>query len=282
MKGYRNFIIILSVLMVLYIVMEINRPKPVNWNVTLSKDDKIPYGGYIIYQQLRNLFPRARVQSFRTPLYNQLNNFNGSNTAYVLLTPNFSPSIADVNEIKNYVTRGNYVLASANVFHRMFLDSLKIKLDAHYSISSKDSTSTNFVNPTLKSPANYTFLHTTIDQYFSSLDTARTVILGINNHQQPDYIKINYGEGAFLIHANPVCFSNYFLLHNSNASYAAKALSYIPANVSTVFWDEYYKLGPAGASTPLRFLLSNEYLTWALRLALVGLVLYVLFQMKRR
>ena len=59
-------------------------------------------------------------------------------------------------------------------------------------------------------------------------------------------------------------------------------MSYIPANVSTVFWDEYYKLGPAGASTPLRFLLSNEYLTWALRLALVGLVLYVLFQMKRR
>ena len=157
MKGYRNFIIILSVLMVLYIVMEINRPKPVNWNVTLSKDDKIPYGGYIIYRQLRNLFPRARVQSFRTPLYNQLNNFNGSNTAYVLLTPNFSPSIADVNGIKNYVTRGNFVLASANVFHRMFLDSLKIKLDAHYSISSNDSTSTNFVNPTLKSPANYTF-----------------------------------------------------------------------------------------------------------------------------
>jgi hypothetical protein len=268
--------------MLLYIITELNRPKPVDWRVTLSKEDKIPYGGYIIYEQLKSLFPAAPARSFRTPLYNQVNNFGDRNTAYIVLTSNFNPSRSDVDELKSYVSKGNYFFAAANVFHRMFLDSLKTKTDAHYSISSADSTSTNFVNPALKSPVNYTFLHTTIDQYFSTIDTSRTVVLGINNHDEPDFIKINYGSGAFFIHANPVCFSNYFLLTNRNASYTAKALSYIPANVSTIYWDEYYKVGRIGATTPLRFLLENEYLRWALRLALVGLILYVLFQMKRR
>jgi hypothetical protein len=268
--------------MLLYIITELNRPKPVDWRVTLSKEDKIPYGGYIIYEQLKSLFPAAPARSFRTPLYNQVNNFRDRNTAYIVLTSNFNPSRSDVDELKSYVSKGNYFFAAANVFHRMFLDSLKTKTDAHYSISSADSTSTNFVNPALKSPVNYTFLHTTIDQYFSTIDTSRTVVLGINNHNEPDFIKINYGSGAFFIHANPVCFSNYFLLTNRNASYTAKALSYIPANVSAIYWDEYYKVGRIGATTPLRFLLENEYLRWALRLALVGLILYVLFQMKRR
>lgn len=282
MKGYRNFIIAFAVVLTIYVIAEVNRPKPVNWSVTLSKNDKIPYGGFIIFQQLHHLFPGVTIQSIRAPLYGQINNFEEGNTAYIILSPKFQPYPTDVHEMKNYVSKGNYVFASADVFDRTFLDSVKTRLDAHYSISSKDSTSTNFVNPAFKSPVNYTFFHTTIDQYFSKIDTAKTVVLGMNNHHEPDFIKIPYGEGAFFIHANPICFSNYFLLRDNNASYAAKALSYLPAEVTTIYWDEYYKSGRDGADTPMRFLLSNEYLRWALRLALIGLVLYVLFQMKRR
>jgi hypothetical protein len=37
-----------------------------------------------------------------------------------------------------------------------------------------------------------------------------------------------------------------------------------------------------GASTPLRFFLTNDFLRWALRLSVFGLILYILFEMKRR
>ncbi|MDB5246671.1 MAG: hypothetical protein JWQ40_1065 [Segetibacter sp.] len=282
MKGYRNFIIVFAVVLVLYIVTEVNRPKPVNWTVTLSKNDKIPYGGFIMYQQLKDLFRNATVQSFREPLYEQINNFDESNTAYIVLTPTFNPSNADVLEMKNYVSKGNYFFASANAFSKSFLDSFNVATGTRYSINVKDTTSINFVNPSVRSATNYTFQTGTIDQYFSKIDTAKVVLLGINNHREPNFIKIPYGEGAFFLHANALCFSNYFLLFKNNASYTAKALSYIPAEVTSIYWDEYSKLGRAGAATPLRFLLSNEYLRWALRLGIIGLVLYVLFQMKRR
>lgn len=282
MKGYRNFIIIFSVLLVLYVLMEVYKPKPIDWSVTLSKDDKIPYGGYIIYQRLKDFFPAMPHRSFRTPLYDQVNNFNSNNTAYLILTPQFEPSGADLKEMKRYLSEGNHVFLSANEFAKNFLDTFQLKTDARITYGKQDSTSINFVNTSVKSPANYTFYRSTIDQYFSRIDTASTIVAGVNNHREANFIKIPVGNGALFVHANPICFSNYFLLHKDNASYAAKALSYIPANVSAIYWDEYYKLGRAGATTPLRFLLSNQYLRLALWLALAGIVLYVIFQMKRK
>ena len=269
-------------LLVLYTVIEANKPKPVDWSVTLSKNDKIPYGGFVFFQQLQDLFPNVAIHTCSTPLYEQINNSYKKNTAYLLISSTFAPSQSDVVEMKNYVEKGNYIFASADQFQRAFLNAFKLETGTRFSLLTKDSTSINFVNPALRSSKDYTFYRATIDAYFTKTDTAKSIILGANNHRQPDFIKVPYGKGAFFIHSNPVCFSNYFLLHGNNASYASKALSYIPANVTEVFWDEYYKARRQGASTPFRFLLSNEYLRWAFRLALIGLLLYVLFEMKRR
>jgi predicted nucleic acid-binding protein len=72
------------------------------------------------------------------------------------------------------------------------------------------------------------------------------------------------------------------MLYKNNKEYTAKALSYIPADIETIHWDEYYKLGREGASTPLRFFLNDAFLRWALWLTTAGLLIYIFFQMKRR
>ena len=282
MKGYRNFVIIFSVLFILYAVAEINKPKPVDWTVSISKTDKNPYGGFIIYNQLKNIFPQAAIQSFRTPVFNQVHNLRQTNTAYFIISPSFTPSASDFGSVKQYVAKGNYVIASANMFNQPFLDSFGLETAALLSLKLTDSSGINFVNPALKAARNYTFPQAAIDQFFSKIDTAKTTILCINHKGKPVFIKIPFGKGAFFLHANPICFSNYFLLFNNNASYTSKALSYIPVSVSKIYWDEFYKSGPEGATTPLRFFLSNEYLRWALRLAVAGLLLYVFFGIKRR
>ena len=282
MKGYKRFVIYFSVLLILYVLTELNKPQPIDWTVTISQIHKSPYGGYIISQRLKDIFPFADIQTYRTPVYDQVNNYRDTNTAYILMGPTFNPSKEDMNELKNYVVTGNYAFLSYQSLPNSFLDSFKIKTNTRFTFDTKDSTSINFVSPAIKSPKNYTFLRSTIDEYFSKIDTAYTVVLGTNDRGDANFIKIPYGDGAFFIHINPLCFSNYFLLHNDNALYASKALSFIPAKVSKVYWDEYYKLGRGGASTPFRFLLSNEYLRWALRVAMIGLILYVLFQMKRK
>lgn len=283
MKGYRSFIIIFSVLFILYVVAEINKPKPIDRTVTISRSDKNPYGGYIIYNQLQHIFPAAAIQPSRTQIYEQVKNLPETNTAYFIISATLRPTATETNKMKNYVGKGNYIIASANDFYTPFLDSLGVEATTPVSFKPNDSTSINFVNPALKETKNYTFLQGTIDQYFSKIDDGKTTILSINNNHKPVFLKVPYGKGAFFIHAAPLCFSNYFLLFRHNASYTSKALSYIPQNVSKIYWDEFYKSEQKqGRTTPFRFFLSNEYLRWALRLALIGLLLYIFFEMKRR
>lgn len=281
MRG-KVFIIIFSVLFILYIIAELNRPRKVDWTVTLSRKDKNPYGGYIIFDQLKHLFPTAEIQSSNTSVYKQLDNFSQTNTAYFIISPVLRPTADATTRMKNYVRKGNYIIASANMFYTPFLDSLGIETTTPVYFRPKDSTNFNFVNPALKAPANYTFFQGTVDQYFSKISNAKTTVLSVNNRDKPVYVKIPFGKGAFFIHSIPICFSNYFLLFRSNASYTSKALSYMPGNLSKIFWDEFYKSEQQSSTTPFRFFLSNEYLLWFIRLALAGIVLYVLFEMKRR
>jgi hypothetical protein len=171
---------------------------------------------------------------------------------------------------------------STALLTRELADTLHLKRSSVVDLLDNDSTYINFLNPALQRQQGYTFTRTMIDDYFIDFDTANAVVLGENNSHRANFLQLNIGEGKIFIHANPVVFTNYFMLHHNNDSYTSKVLSYLPADVSKIYWDEYYKLGPLGASTPLRFFLSNIYLLWALRLSLIGILVFVFFEMKRR
>lgn len=282
MKGYRRFITVFVLVLALYVVAEMNRPKPVDWTESLSKDKKTPYGAFILYKQLPDIFQDAAISSYRQPVYNQVNNFSDSNTAYLLLEPDIKMSNDDVNELLNYTGKGNYVFMAAEDFSRQLMDTLKFRVSRRFDIAGKDSVAINFSNPLLQSDSPYIFGSMTLGGYFTRLDTANAIVLGKTRRNDVNFIKIPYGEGAFYLHTAPLSFCNYFMLTGNNADYTAKALSYLPRNITRLYWDEYYKLGPEGSGTPLRVLLSNQWLRWAFRLALFTIVLFVLFEMKRR
>lgn len=185
-------------MLALYIVAEINRPKPVEWEMTLSKEDKNPYGAYIVYRQLKDVFPRANIQSFRLPVYNQVNNFDDVNTAYFLICPQLNISREDVEELLNYVVSGNYVFMASDNFSKVLMDSLKFNTTRRFELLNGDSVTINFVNPVLRAKNNYSFKQMTIDGYINKLDTVNSLVLGTNQLKDANFIKMPYGEGAFL------------------------------------------------------------------------------------
>ena len=282
MKGYKLFIFLFGALLALYILAEVNRPKTFDWSVTLSKEDKNPYGSYVLYRQLQDLFPASSINSYQLPVYNQIGKREEKNTAYLLIEPELDLGADDINELLNYVVNGNYLFITSGSFSKPVLDSLQIKISRRLNLLDRDSITINFSNPLLRTPKDYSFPRMTMDGYFSSLDTSRVVILGTSGQDNINFIKIPYGEGALFLHASPLCFSNYFILKNNNAEYTSKALSYIPGNVTKIYWDEYYKMGPAGSKNPLRFILTNSYMRWAFRIAVLAIVLFIIFEMKRR
>jgi hypothetical protein len=282
LKAYRRFIFAFAVVLALYIAAELNKPKAIDWTPTLSKEDKNPFGSYIFYQQLNDLFKHATVEPYRLPIFDQVNNDTDSNTAYFLIDPELKFSKEDFNSLLNYVVNGNYVFVSSFDLSKRFTDSLHVAKSRRFTIKNNDSIRINFINPLLHAANDYRFNKLTIDEYFDKVDTNTTIILGNNQFKDANFIKMPYGNGAFFFHANPICFTNYFMLTRNNASYTSTALSYIPAGVKKIYWDEYYKGGREGAQNPMRFILTNTYLKWAYRIALLTMVIFVLFEMKRR
>jgi len=283
LKGNTKYIFIFALLLVLYIMAQLNAPKVFDWNPTLSSIDKNPYGAYILHEQLKQLFPAATIQTHRVPPYNVLHDKEEYHSAYLMIDPEISTGETDLDEMLKYVRDGNVVFLSAYDASRNLLDTLGVKLKDESSLISRDSTSINFTNPALAAKKFYTFKKATIDGYFSELNKKdSTVVLGMRKDSTPNFIKRQYGKGYFLVHAAPICFSNYFMLSDNNKDYTAKALSYLPQDIVMLHWDEYFKQGREGADTPLRFFLSNTFLHWALLLTVVALLLYIFFEMKRR
>ncbi len=283
MKSYKISVVVAVLLLLLYIIAQVNKPKPLDWNVTLSKGDKNPYGAYILYNQLKNLFPDASINSYREPMYTKLHETHYTNAAYIALSPDIATDTLDDAAACKFVESGNYIFISAFNISKKLRDTLGIKLAKTFTINTKDTISVNFVSPSLKSVKNYSSSKAILNEYFDSIKRPdSTIVLGVTSKGRPNFIRVNCGDGAFFVHAAPLCFSNYFILKDGNNAYTSKALSYIPSNVSTIIWDEYYKLGRSGATTPLRFFLNNSFLCWALWLSIIGLLLYVLFNIKRK
>ncbi|MFC7667984.1 hypothetical protein ACFQT0_11760 [Hymenobacter humi] len=69
---FRWYIAGLLALFGAYVALEYYRPKPLDWRPTLSNKDKIPYGTYVLYDQLPRLLGTDSVETIRLPIYNQL------------------------------------------------------------------------------------------------------------------------------------------------------------------------------------------------------------------
>jgi hypothetical protein len=110
-----------------------------------------------------------------------------------------------------------------------------------------------------------------IEQPAKALGTARG---------RPDFLRWRVGKGHITLHAAPLVLSNYFLLQSGNRAYLDAVWQSFPANVSAVYWNEYFRRREG--RTSFSVLLHYPATRRALLLALLALLLYVLFNMKRR
>lgn len=274
---------ILGLLTVLYVLLTIFRPKPIDWKVTLEKKDKNPYGAFIVYHRLKDLFPHARIVADQLPVYNQVRDTTLRGTAYVMVAPQAGLQKEDVARLLQYITLGNDAFISAFSLSKALTDTLRLELSGQVrDLLRKDSIRISLTNPGLAGDSGYIFRRFTLNNYFSKLDTARTEVLGFMDGTKPDFIRMRFGAGYLYVQSAPLCFSNYFMLFGTNYRYTAAALSYLPQEVHTIFWDEYYKQGSGYKGGLLRFFLSHLYLRWAWLLALGTMVLFLVFESKRR
>lgn len=282
MKLERKYIALIITLFSVLVLLEYFSPKPVNWNLSYSKKDKIPYGSFIAFNSLPDLFPGRKIETGQMPVYNMFRNRVKDTSNYIIVNDNFSPDKLDTKELLSYVERGNRAFIAAEEFKGMLADTFKLKttVDPVLNFQSEDSISLSFTDTELVSKNSYRYKKGTVDFYFQSYDTAHTSVLGINSLKQVNFIAVKHGLGTFYLSTVPLAFTNYNILSGNNAEYFSHALSYLP--VADTWWDEYYKAGKQEVSTPLRFILNTEALRWAYFILLLGLIIYIVFEGKRK
>jgi len=277
MKDFKIYIIIGSILLIIYLVIQYNKPAPVNWQPSLAAADKIPFGTFVLRERLTDVFPGAKVTNTNQSVYNffrrQIKPGN-----YIIIAKSVTITKADFEQMVKYIRAGNNVFISTFTWDGAFANKLRLETGVE---DDNKAASIKFNSKSLKNSSSYKFDKDISTQYFSSIDTARATIISSNKNGKANYVRYRFGKGSLLLCANPELFTNYSLLKPQGADYAAKALSFLPAH-SNIYWDQYQNKDIAIDRSPLRVFFTSPSLQWAFYISFLGLALFVLFEVKRR
>ncbi len=281
MKENKKYILLLAVTILVVIIMEWISPKPINWTATYSQEDKNPFGSYILYDLLSDIFPGKDIKTLTQTLYeqDQMEELHEGN--YIFIADEFSLGEEDINILLRLASDGNSIFIAAQNYPQYLKDTLQF--DTENIFFTADTLGLNLTHPTVKSNVDYYYRRVESFNAFKPLDKKKKVtyrILGQSHLNEANFIKIKFGEGNFYLNTMPLAYTNYNMLYKQNAAYISKTLSYLP--VQTTYWDEYYKNYRREPQTPLRFIIAQPALKWALYLTLCALALFMVFEAKRK
>ena len=290
-KRSKIILLIFAVVLVSIIVTEVVRPKPINWRPSYTSESKIPYGGYVLYNELPSLFPKNKIKKVEESVYDFMVKRDSTvKSNYLLINNNIQLDKQETNKLLDYVTSGNNVFIAASSLSYFLKDTLNIEMASEYSLV-EDTVTVSLTNKKFRNKK-FEFIRGASKTHFSSVDTTNTTILGnvkyykdntvsVGNKEtitEANFIKTNFGEGSFYIHTSPEAYSNYYLLKD-NKDYIANTFSYL--DNSLLYWDDYKKSGRVVIDSPMRFVLNQTALKWVYYLTMVGLLLFVIFRAKR-
>ena len=272
-------------------------------NEDYRKTDKRPFGSFIAYKEFKNLFNDRYVETVTDPFdeeWNVIKDYSSSKkySLYFLITKNLVLNYTEVNAFMDYVKAGNDLFISADYIDTRLLENINCNNERMAEIVDETKGLMHQTNVSMyegediKSPS-YSYYYYPFLNSLSGYDTAFTKVLGVNEKNEPDYILLFWGKGRIYLHVAPRVFSNYFLLSGNNHEYLENVLSYLRSDPKNIYWDEYYKnTNPNRRKgnndskednfSSLSVIRQHPPLLWAFWLGIIGLLLFILFNAKRK
>ena len=274
-------------------------------NETFRKDDKKPFGSYVAYNHFKNLFGNNYVETIETSFDETWNNIKDYSTdkysLYILVAKNLSLNYIEAEAMSSFVKEGNDLFIAADYIDMELQSKMNFITERDKEVTKEMQGAMHpasvkmYFGNNFNAPA-YGYYYYPFLNSFTSYDSAFTRVLGVNEEGNPNYIVMFIGKGRLYLHAGPRVFSNYFLLTNKNYEYLENVFSYLRSEPKNIYWDEYYKnksytrkksSSSSGGNDNKAFssfnvINKNPPLLWAFWLALISILLFVLFNMKRK
>ncbi|MBS1645725.1 MAG: hypothetical protein JST67_00150 [Bacteroidetes bacterium] len=274
------YLLLLTLFMAL-VWLEYRSPKPINWSKTYGTKDKIPFGCNAFYRILNEDVLKGNIKTENKKISEYIHSDSLKTTALFFLHHDFYFNPTESKNLLSLARQGASVFIAACTINGLLADTFSISTQRYYSFQT-DSVKKkrfSFFNPQLQIPL-YHYYPKEFDLYsFVSFDTSKAVLLA-EADKKPVFLKINYGEGAFYFLSTPDIYCNYFIVNKAERTFAYKTLSYLKNK--TLVWNEYAPGTSEKKIALLQFLLDNPSLYAAYVTAIIALVLFMVFALKRR
>lgn len=289
-KKGKIYIIIALVTMAILMLLQYSKPKEVNWFPSFVAQHKIPYGTFVLNDLMEKKFEENLRQTYKPP-FELLQSDSTLHGTYFFLNNNISFGKIEFNSLLDWTSKGNTLFIASNGFEDALKDTLHIKTSSLYAQLGEDQKQWHsLLHPKLDNGTTFEFNKDSYATYFSEIDTLNARGVGqvhyvLEEDSEKDkklnVIKQSFGKGQIILCAFPKAFTNYFILEADNKDYTAGLLSHIDYN-KPIYMDNHYKSGKSFYTSPMYIFLNTKEFKWAYYIALIGVLLYVVFEGKRK
>ncbi|HMR17869.1 MAG TPA: DUF4350 domain-containing protein [Sphingobacterium sp.] len=278
------WIVLLFCVVVGIAIIDAGVTRPINWQKTYNIRDKIPFGTFVLHEELPDIMgPGRQYRDFGDTFYEEIERLDSAENygaALIEIDSYMGFGEEELDKVLHYVTQGGEVFLSAMYYNPNLLDTLGIQIEAiDYQ---RFQPTPNRITYTLGEDTTRIKLDKNEEYYiFSKLDPKTCTVLGhlhSRGRALPNFVRIAVGKGYIYLHCLPEIFTNYHILEKDRYRYVTQALNVI-RNKEVLFSDLYYTWEQP--RTPLRVILAKPGLAQAWYLLLVGLLLLLVFKSKR-
>ncbi|HTB52464.1 MAG TPA: DUF4350 domain-containing protein [Ferruginibacter sp.] len=268
---------------------------------SFSRKDKNPFGTYVAYEEVRQLFSKDSIQVKKDNFDKTWKDIADTGSLYIIISRNLYLTDEDRSSMLSYAASGNSLFISSENIDKGLLDSLHCYSEDREYFDQDDVSSMKYTNVTLSQIAysdttTYSYFYyptsnslpkfdSTVDKSTANFDSSNATVMGLNEYGEPNCVVVNYGRGRVYLHCEPRVLGNYFLLQKNNYIYLQQLLSFMPPTPQYVYWDDCYNkinyIDKNGRSS-LGYILQFPAMRWAFFLLLALLIIYILFGGKRR
>jgi len=177
-KRARNIGLLLLVLLVMLFSIEQMIPKPINWRTSYTSGDKIPYGAYVLYDQLDELFPESKIELVNTdPMTFLKRNQEEKNANYIFINDYLRFDEVEADYLMDFAARGNKIFIATTTAYGPLADTLNLETSYSYYADQGDTVRVRLINKSFKDRS-YVYVKGSEYKYIESYDTLNTKVLG--------------------------------------------------------------------------------------------------------
>lgn len=273
MKKDLKYLILLIFTIAVVVLIEVNKPKPINWSPSYSRNDKIPFGNYVLYEMLPDIFPGQEIKTnYRTFYELRQNHKKEERFNYIFIGQSFSPSSEDLDSFSEFIENGNHAFIATESITEEISSNFNILFETYYPSQGDE-------NKVLKIKDEVYFYEKGVGINQIIPGEGQEALAELSDGK-PVAVRVPVGKGSIIFSSTPLAFTNYYMLQADNNKFVNQILAELP--VKNIVWDEYYTSGRQKAGSELRYIFSSESLKWAYYLTIFGICIFMIFETKRK